>query len=484
MIPFGHWRPDAAGINKQAVWRAINVLPDPNGFRPARDLSPASANALDTACLGAAVVIDAVGAVSAFAGSAAKLWRLNASATFQDVSRTTGGAYAVAAGERWRFDTFGSNVIAVAQGNDPQKFTLGSSSNFTALGGTPPRARYIAIVRDFVFLGCLDGAESTVRWSGINNAEHWTGGVQSSGSQLLPSGGPIRGMIGGEVVYIWQATKVTRGTFTADSLVFSFDEVEGGRGLAAPASLVQIGRTAYYLSSDAFYKFDLGAGASEPIGVNKWERWVRNDIKPGTEPLVVGGADPLQRHIVWAYVPKSSSVSDRPSRAVVYDWALDEATVVELPIRVLAQWLTQGVTLDGLDVFGTLDALPFPLDSPVWRGGAPLLAAFGTDNKLSFLSGASLAAEIETSDGQKPTRHFITGTRPTIDTGTARVALASRERDGDALSFHADEAMEDTGICPAHISGNIVRAKVTVPAGATWTLLEGLTVEAKMRGRR
>ena len=485
MIPFGPWHPDKAGINTAACHIAKGVLPGAGGFRPARSLAPLSLNALDGSCRGAATMISDTGAVHSFAGDATKLYKLSGTGSWANVSRTTGGAYSVGSGERWRFEAFGNVVVAITAGTPPQKYTVGTSTNFEALGGLPPQARCSAVVRDFLVLGNLSNAESTVRWSGLNNIEHWTIGSQSADQQVFPNGGPVRGLIGGEVGYVFQAGRIVRMIYLpGDEAVFQFDEVEGGRGLAAPASLVQVGRIAYYLGPDGFYKFDIGGGASEPIGVGKWEKTVRADIKPGTESLVVGGADLSNRLVIWAYLAKDSPSASTPSRCLVYDWALDEATILDISVDAIAQWLTQGVTLEGLDSFGTVDTLPFSMDSPFWRGGAAALAVFSTNRKLSFMSGTPLQAEFVTADGMRQRRQFISGTRPLIDTTSATVALAMRERDGDAVVYGAAEAMEDTGVCPGHASGNLARARIIVPSGAVWSQMEGIETVHRVQGRR
>lgn len=484
-MPFGPWNPDSASINTKHVLEAVNVLPGTSGFLPSPGLAAASANALNSDCFGACTVISSTGIVSSFAGTATKLYKLGVGASWADVSRLAGGPYAVGAGEKWKFELFGDLLVASNIDTFPQKFNLLTSTNFEALGGTPPKARYIAVVRDFIFLGCLLGFETKLQWSGINNSEHWTPGTQSSDDQTFPSGSTIRGMLGGEVGYIFQASRVVRATFHPGSEeIFSFDEIEGGRGLSAPHSLVQVGAHAYYWGSDAIYKFDMKTASATPIGIGKWERTVRNDMKPGTELLVLGGHDPARRLIYWSYCHRAS-VGLAQSRVVVYDWAIDEATIIDLPIGALAQWLTQGVSLDALGAFGTLDTLPFSLDSPAWRGGAGLLGVFSaSDDKLSFFSGANMAARITTTDFDLEKRQLIVGAIPYVDTASTTVALAARERDADSVVYGASEAMETTGICPQHKAGSLFRAQINVATGAVWSQIKGLKLKPKNAGTR
>lgn len=507
MIPFGPWHPDKAAPGAPVVVEAVNVTPAVNGFRPLPALA-AVTDALGGTCLGGATVYDDDGDVFVFAGDETDLYKLSASSTWENVTRITSEAllddsavqleddsgnlltvesknnYATGSGERWQFASSGALVIAVNIGDDPQKFLLNSSTKFQALGGTPPQARYIAVVRDFIVLGGLDGDERTVHWSGLANPEHWTPGTQSCDTQTFQNGGPVRGLIGGEVGYVFQASAIKRMTYAPGSAtIFDIDEVEDQAGLQAPYSLVRVRRQAFYRSADGFFKFSLGGAGSEPIGVGKWAKWFDDDLKAGTEQLIIGGVSPSQRFVIWAYNSKDNPNSDL-NRSLIYDWALDEAAIVDVPIQAVMSTLTTGVTLDDMDAFGTIDTLPFSLDSPVWRGGAALLGVFGSDSKLSYFAGPNMAAQIVTADGYGGQRVLVKGTRPMLDTTAVQVAISAREAEGGVIAFPISEAMEDTGIVPAHASGNLVRARLTIPAGSVWGQVTGLQTVLGKRGKR
>ena len=56
----------------------------------------------------------------------------------------------------------------------PQVFDLTSSSAFADLGGSPPQARYIAMVGRFVVLSGLLSTPYRIQWSGLNATTTWT----------------------------------------------------------------------------------------------------------------------------------------------------------------------------------------------------------------------------------------------------------------------------------------------------------------------
>ena len=476
MIPFGPFRPDVAAINAQVCTLAKNCVPIARGYGPLRSLVAAT-SALPTACVGAAVVLANDGAVSHYAGTANQIYKLNSVATWGAYGA---GGYSVPAGDRWTFTTFGNDTLAT---NITDGLQMSSGSAFAPVGGAP-RGRYLTTVRDFVFMGSIFGNEGRVQWSSLGNATGWVPGSGESDYQDARSGGPVRGVIGGEVGYLLQAQRVTRMVYVPGSeTIFQFDEVEGARGIIAPHSLVQVGRTAWYQSQDGLYEFDTASGSSKPIGVGKWAEWFAKDVRRSSEFLTVGSADPVNKRILWVYVP-TSSINNTPIRGLLYDWSLDDATIVDVSAEAGVQWLTQGVTLDTMDSFGTLETLPFSLDSAFWRGGAGILGTFTTDHKLSLFDGTNAAATWETADGQTDTRTHITGTRPQIDGTGVTVAVGMRERDGDTIAYGPQEALEDTGTVPAHASGNYARARVETTAGANWTAMKGLKTEAKRMGKR
>lgn len=506
MIPFGNFRPDAAAVNAPVTIEAVNVVPGAAGFLPLQTLVPGTA-ALPGVCRGAVSVLKDDGEVETFAATPNKLLQLSATAGWDDVSEPesvlddfgatilddaasvitiAGDDYNVGAGEYWKFALYGDLLIGTNVNDGPQKFNVTSSTSFAALGGSPPAARYIDVVREFVVLGAIFGNEKRVQWSANGNAEGWTVGTNESDYQDFPNGGPVRGIIGGEVGYVMQASKVTRMTYAPGTpLIFQFDEVEGAAGLAGPHSLVRLRSDAFYLAQDGFRRMSLAGGSSQPIGFGKWAKWFQADLKAGQTLTVLGVANPIKPIIVWAYVSRAN-VGTTPDRLLIYDWSLDEATYADVSVEALVQWLSPGVTLDTINGYGTLDTLPFSLDSPFWRGGAAIMGVFGTDHKLALQTGSPMQATITTTDGQTNGRVLITGVRPAIDTAAATVGVAVRERQGDAVSFGALEAMEDTGVCPAFASGNLVRARVVVPSGATWSgPLSGLeTVIPGKMGKR
>jgi len=120
-----------------------------------------------------------------------------------------------------------------------------------------------------------------------------------------------------------------------------------------------------------------------------------------------------------------------------------------------------------------------------------MLGAFDTSHRLNYFNGQNLAATVDTSELQPfpGRRALITGTRPLVDGGSSpgsgpSVALGTRNRLVDAVSFNAATPMNSLGTCPQRASGRYVRAEITVPAGAAWTHMQGLELDASPAGVR
>ena len=161
--------PMPSSLTAPILLEATNVLPVANGFAPVGAVSAVSQavggleivcdRAGDTVCTrdgdtvitndgaageqvrGAINIYGTDGTNYHFAGTETGLWTLdNSSLAWTDVTRTSGGAYATATEERWRFAEFGNTLIATNYTDAVQAYTMGSSTEFAALGGSPPKA--------------------------------------------------------------------------------------------------------------------------------------------------------------------------------------------------------------------------------------------------------------------------------------------------------------------------------------------------------
>jgi hypothetical protein len=199
--------------------------------------------------------------------------------------------------------------------------------------------------------------------------------------------------------------------------------------------------------------------------------------------------------VFWAY-PGKGNTNGTPNRVLAYRWDLRRWSILDLACEYMVRLLSVGYTLDQLyTILGysfdgppasSAPALPAPLDSRVWTGGLVLLGLFDTGHRLNYLTGPNLAATVDSGELQPfpGRRALITGARPWVDGGIPSIAIGKRDRMTDPVVFTAPSAMNSFGTCPLRTTGRYLRTRVTLPAGATWTNLVGLELDAEPRGER
>src|SRR3990167_340647 len=294
---------------------ANNVIPAPGlppdpansgpfgGYAPFPKIAAVSA-ALAAQPRGAIMARDDSGDQHIFVGTVTKLYKYNSSTlSFDDVS-TAATTYALPTGESWSFTQFGLDVITTNKVDGPYVWTLGSSSEFAALGGSPPLARVIGTVGDFVFLGETSTQSRQLRWSGVNNDAFWTVRQRLSDYQIFPDGQPITGIVGferGGLVFQRRAIREIIPALQSDT-IFEFRKTVEEHGCVAPSSLINARGNIFYLSEAGFYRY---GNPPIPIGHNRVNDYFFSDINVGDTLLVQGVADPRWNRVYWRY--RSSS---------------------------------------------------------------------------------------------------------------------------------------------------------------------------------
>lgn len=486
LIPFAEWRPDVAGLNSAFTEDVMNVLCANGFYMPFKAPVPLG-TALSVDPTGAFTARSSDGSIFIFAGSAEKLWLMdNTDRSWTDVSKSA-TTYHSTDEERWMFAQFGDYVVAVNANDNPQVFNLISGTAFDDLGGSPPKARLVAACGDFLFLGNLTDHPSRVQWSALNDITGWTPGTNNSDYQEFPDGGPVAGITSATNPIIIQRSAIRFATFVPGSTeIFTFQKVHDGRGSPARYSVCSRGNVAFYADNGGF--FQVGAdGALTPIGFEKVDRTVFDQVTHSDVGAIAGVIDPFYSRVYWLARYGGSAGFNR---MLIYDWNLQRWSQAQFDVDAIIPLAAAaiGYTLDNLDdVSASLDALPFSLDSRVWMGGAPIMAAFDADRKLSFFSGAPSEAALTTQEmgdtAGGVTR--ITETTPVLDTLNFAVSFGARFRRGDDPVWSAEAApSSNTGVVRKNSRSRFHRIKVRVPAGEEWTRAQGVDVKTAPAGLR
>ena len=170
-IPIGEWLPDVAPLTGAGATIAKNVMPTESGYSQAKALS-AVTGALTEACWGHIVVRDDSGTIYNYAGDDDDLYVLN-DETWDNASKSA-SVYTTGTAGFWEFAKFGQNLYATNLADPLQVVSLGSvSNNFADAPGSPPQARHIGVIRDFLVLGHISGTPERLNWSGVNDPTTW-----------------------------------------------------------------------------------------------------------------------------------------------------------------------------------------------------------------------------------------------------------------------------------------------------------------------
>lgn len=489
-MPFGPWLPDRAHHNQKMMGVAFNVLPTIDGYRPMKDFTEHT-NALGSRCRGAGVFRRDDGSLTTIAGDVDTLYKLTGT-TWGDISDATytsnpdNGV--------WKFTQFGELAIMTNYADVIKKYDIATApATVSSLGGSPPKARHIATVRDQVWIGDLANLPNGVAWSGIGDAEEWTPGTNSSDQQELFEGGRVMNLVGGDVAYIFQERMIRRGVFTPGApTVYDIQPIDFDRGCLAIRGMVKIGSNIFFYAHDGFFVFS--GGQTRPIATEKVLRWFYENADTSFTSRLVAGADPRSQLVFFSFISKdntgeitSNLISDK---CLVYHWPTDRWACVEIDVEAFADYVTVSTGLDSLDsISSSIDALAISLDSLVWNADniSSLLALFSRDHKMGFLEGSNKEALFEIYNVQmfSPRRQLIRGVTPYVDSdGSVYVKYRPKEKIQDKSAMWLPEtATEDaTGHSKDESSARMHDIGIRIPAGEDWNHAQGMFIHAHAEG--
>lgn len=355
-----------------------------------------------------------------------------------------------------------------------------TSGNINVFTSSSPIAKYVTVVRDFVVCGHLDGGTNAnkIQWSDINDETNWTSGSTSqSDSQIIPDGGNITGLAGGEFGLVFLEKAIVRMSYVGSPLFFQFDTISRGLGCLDGNSIATYGATSFFLSDDGFYKCD--GTTVTGIGTEKVDRWFFDDLSLTDIGSMTTAIDPVKKLVVWNY-----KAVDSKRHMMIYNWQIDKWSRVETLSTGVGTIASTGTTLEALDItlgYTDIDTMPASLDSRLWIGGKFLFAGF-KDAKIITFTGSTYNSEIITTDVEVGYNSLVTLARPTIDNGSATVKVASRKELDDTIGFSASVTTSSEGRANLRSHGRYHRFSI-VPTG-NWTNAVGVDVDITPTGTR
>ena len=469
-LNFGEWLPDQPGL-VGALQDAKNVIPQTVGYGPFPLMVDYSAAASENLT---AVFTGEFGATSnIFAGGNSKLFKFDSTdLSMDDVSKV--GGYTGT--KPWKFTQFGDVVIAANGTQKLQAWTLGTSTVFADLAAAAPIASYISVVRDFVVAANISSYPNRVQWSDINDETNWTSGPTSqSDYQDIPDGGNIVGITGGEFGVLLLEQAVVRMSYIGAPFFFQFDTISRQLGCYEQGSIAQYGPLTFFLSDDGFYVCD--GQSIKPIGAEKVDRWFFDDLDPANVGKMSAAIDPVRKVVAWSYPNTRAGQS-----ILIYNWQVQKWTYADTTANYIASMATAAVTLEGLDLYSaSIDALGTSLDSRTWLGGKFVFSGLQGAKIVTF-TGQPATANLETGDFVAGQNSVVKLARPQVDNGSASVAVASRDRLDDSISFGTSVSADSDNRVSLRSFGKYHRIRV-IPSG-NWTTTIGVDVDTTQAGRR
>lgn len=468
-VKLQEWLPDQPSTSG-ALLQANNTVPLLDGYGPFPNAVDYSNDA--GANLNNVYASKFERVIELFAGSNGALYKYNVGTqNLDDVSKS--GGYNGSG--RWRFAQFGQKLLAVDNNDKIQSWTADTSTNFADVSADAPVAKFITVVRDFVVVGDVGGVTNKVAWSDINDETNYTSGSTSQADyQIVPDGGDITGLTGGEFGLVFLERSIVRFSYIGSPLFFQFDTISRGLGCTVAGSVAQYGTVSYFLSDDGFYSCD---GTSvKGIGAEKIDKYFFSHVDFGTIDSMSAAVDPVKNLIVWNY-PKTSGGRG----LIMYNFQNGRWATADTTSDYISSVTTAGVTLEDLDGFGLLDDLDTSLDSRLWTGGKLLFA--GTEGqKIVTFTGSNSTAEFITGDLEFGYNSLVNLARPIVENGSSQVALASRKNLDDTITYGPFYTANSDGRIGIRNNGRWHRIKMR-PSGS-WLHAMAIDIDVVPRGNR
>jgi len=439
---------------------------------------------------------------------------------------------------RWQFLQFANYALATNGSNKVQYYDINASSYFGDLATNAPVAKYITAVRDFVVCANIGAGTNPARvqFSDINDPTDWTsGGASQSDFQELPDGGDITGIVGGEFGIVFLEKAIVRMSYIGSPLFFQFDTISRNVGCIEGGSIAQYGGIAYFLSDDGFYSCN--GQQITAIGSEKVDRYFFNNANIGDIDSISTAVDPERNLVIWDYTTVSG-----PRGLLIYNFETQKWCEADTDVDYLSTLATTGVSLEGIDTaynitagsfvatkqytirtvgttdftligavantvgvlftatgvgsgtgvaidmaasaaaLKTIDTLVTTMDDRLYKGGKFLFGGV-RDAKVITFTGTPATATITTNDLEYGYNSVLTLIRPSVDSGSASVSVASRRMLDDTITYSTAVSASQEDRCSVRSAGRYHRVSLT-PTGANWFSAIGLDLDYSTQGTR
>lgn len=492
-LALGSWLPDTDPLGNPGLLMARNCRPGPGHYLPLESPIQVGLGGFEGAAEGLWVCTQPSGDIAQFLGIGGEIYRIPGRTTGA-INVSGGPDYGYNPG-RWRGVTYG-NLDIRTNGADPlQAVDLGllATTRYTDLAPDAPRARYIAVVRDFVMVAyTVDDVDGTVshrvRWHGIDpvtglpDPTEWDISLSTRADfQDIPDIGAIQGLTGGQFGTILCDHGISRADF-GGQYVFSFTTLDRTVGCIAPGSIADLAQLTFFLGEGGgLYRFD--GNSAVQINKGKNDAFLARDIELGLLDKMSAIVDPGRGLYLLLYAG-SGAQGDKPNRLLLYDIGRDQFTINDVTGDLLGQALSFARDLDDPADFLDLDSLDINLDDPkLWVGGQvrPGLLDGGA---IKALAGPALEAVFETGDLELVEGRRAVMNRALVhyDGGQALLRVGTRERTPASMAFGNAYGPQSDGFYRFRDVGRYHRARLEM--SGDWQRAQAIEVWGAGLGQR
>jgi hypothetical protein len=273
-----------------------------------------------------------------------------------------------------------------------------------------------------------------------------------------------------------QDTAIRRMTFSPGSpYIFGIERISSDDGLLAPYSLVNAGDRIFFISPQGF-KMLVPGSYPQPIAKERFDRTFLADLDQTQLQMVIGATDPRRKCVYWAY-KSVNGIAGQFDRIVVYDWALQNGSILNQRGEYIATLSQAGIGLDDVPFpfGGNIDAQSIGSWDNISVATYSQLGGAALDHTLGFFQGANLEATIDTAEQSGDGKRFrLRGMRPITDAPTVFCSTLARNTLQGAATQSVESKTNIAGKCPQNVSTRFARARVRIPAGTVWSFATGV----------
>ena len=471
---------------------ATNVLPYDEYYAPALDYVAYSSNVVSGTPLSGQQFRANDNQRYVFVGTDTKLYRLEPSKSLTDVTRVSGGDY-TSGDNRWYFEQFGEYIIATDFIDVPQilKPNL-ASANFQALGGSPPKSKYLLLHKSHLIHAYVDEGGTInpkkVVWSAREDVEDYTPSLTTGAdSQVLAdAAGEITGIAAvGGLFAIFHENSISLAWYSGAQFTYNFATNKVKNIGAISGTIISVGEMAYFWDDRDIYRFDGVEARSIGEGVRNT---VLSSINIAYPHRITTAHDVRKGIIFWAY-PSTASTDGTPDKLLCYNYRKNRFALVELDLECIFAMhkFANESNIDAWDaMYASMDTdVPFHMDSNFWFANAPGVGAVNSTAKVGTLSGVALTGTIETREIKAPNDRvtMVRRVRPKADNPVTAIqaAIGSRFKEADTMTYSPNSTVGSTGYANVRRSGRFLSCKLTT---GQHDGLNGIEIEVAPAGER